>query len=143
MINQIYLSVLFRAKSVKENIYKSLLTLSTSAHWQLQERQQAKHIRTDHKTQAKQLPRTTNNKDIVAERAGASWMPASDPRSFPVASLPQVLPETIPTKNPKNTPTQPQQQQGAAAVRGRLRRGDLGDMVHGERRILIRKLRNF
>jgi len=31
MINQIYLSVLFRAKSVKENIYKSLLTLSTSA----------------------------------------------------------------------------------------------------------------
>lgn len=32
MINQIYLSVLFRAKSVKENIYKSLLTLSTCAH---------------------------------------------------------------------------------------------------------------
>lgn len=31
MINQIYLSVLFRAKSVKENIYKSLLTLSTLA----------------------------------------------------------------------------------------------------------------
>lgn len=29
MIKLIYLSVLFRAKSVKENIYKTLLTLST------------------------------------------------------------------------------------------------------------------
>lgn len=56
MINQIYLSVLFRAKSVKENIYKSLLTLSTCAHTTAHTRE---HIRNDHKIQTKQLPRTT------------------------------------------------------------------------------------
>jgi len=56
MINQIYLSVLFRAKSVKENIYKSLLTLSTWANTH-----HTQHIRNDHKIQTKQLPAAKNN----------------------------------------------------------------------------------
>lgn len=76
MINQIYLSVLFRAKSVKENIYKSLLTLSTCAHTTAHTAHSHTrwHIRNDHKIQTKQLPRSkknNNNKERAKEQRGS------------------------------------------------------------------------